>query len=284
MNTSIFALDECTPFQIRRIEELEPGSAIYNNSFRRQSGFEILWITEGEGELEMDILHYPLTSNSFLLMSPGHVRRVLTSSMMDGYYISLSPDFLCRIKGWAETPLFDPAGGDRRAPYWMNLDKEIAREMEALIKIVMNEFERRDAVRRDLLYAYVGVLLLYVSMLFEFEPSVDSLGREREIVGRFMDLVKTQFAHKKMVSDYAAELYISPNYLNQVVKRITGFTASYHIHQRVILEAKRRAVSPGFKLKEIAYALGFEDSGHFSKFFKRKCGMTYTRFRREAAV
>lgn len=282
MNTTTLFKEEHAPFQITRIEELEPRSAIYDDQYRRQPNFEIVWITDGSGEMEMDMLRYPLSPGSFLIIPPGHVRRMTSSNGLDGYYLSLSPDFLCRIKGKEETSFFDPVCADQRAPNFMHLDKDISREMERLVMITQHEYEKSSDLRPDLLFAYIGVLLLYISMLFESEPRIDFLGREREIVARFTDLVKRHFAQKKMVSDYASELFISPNYLNQVVKKITGYTASYHIQQRVIFEAKRRAVAPGFKLKEIAYALGFEDCGHFSKFFKKKCGMTYTRFRREA--
>jgi AraC family transcriptional activator of pobA len=282
MNTATLLRDENASFQIRKIEELEPRSAIYDDRYRKQSNFEIVWITDGNGEIEMDMLRYPLSPGSFLIIPPGHVRRMMASTMLDGFYLSLSPDFLCRVRGRDETPFFDPVSAHQKAPHFMHLETGISAEMENLIMIIMLEFDKENNLRPDLLCAYTGVLLLYVSMLFDSGPRMDFLGREKEIVARFSDLVKRHFAQKKMVSDYASELFISPNYLNQVVKKITGYTASYHIQQRVIFEAKRRAVTPGFKLKEIAYSLGFDDCGHFSKFFKRKCGMTYTRFRREA--
>jgi len=46
-----------------------------------------------------------------------------------------------------------------------------------------------------------------------------------------------------------------PNYLNQVIKSKSGFTASYHIKQRIILEAKRKATHLQSGLKEIAYKI-----------------------------
>ena len=85
----------------------------------------------------------------------------------------------------------------------------------------------------------------------------------------------------KLVHEYASDLSVSPNYLNEVVKKYTGFPVRYHIQQRIILEAKRLALHSGSNMKEIAYKLGYEDMAHFSKFFKANCGINFTDFRKQ---
>lgn len=84
----------------------------------------------------------------------------------------------------------------------------------------------------------------------------------------------------KKVSDYAAALGAAPNYLNVRVKRVSGFTASHHIQQRILQEAKRKARWEGKNLKEIAYMLGYDDISHFSKFFKKTAGFTFSDFKK----
>jgi AraC-like DNA-binding protein len=83
-----------------------------------------------------------------------------------------------------------------------------------------------------------------------------------------------------MVSDYADDLCVTPNYLNRTVKKTTGYTASHHIQQQIILEAKRQATYFSTSMKRIAYNLGFDNLAHFSKFFKHNCGMNFTDFKR----
>lgn len=83
-----------------------------------------------------------------------------------------------------------------------------------------------------------------------------------------------------MVSDYARELAVTPNYLNEIIRKKTGIAASDHIKNRIILEAKREAVHGGGSMKEIAYRLGFDDLAHFSKYFKNATGRSFTEFRK----
>lgn len=98
-------------------------------------------------------------------------------------------------------------------------------------------------------------------------------------VKRFMDLLKKNFTTHKMVADYARELCLTPSHLNKIVKKVSGFPASYHIQQQIILEAKRQAIYYGLSMKEVASSLGFDDYLHFSKFFKNNSGMNFTSFK-----
>jgi YesN/AraC family two-component response regulator len=102
--------------------------------------------------------------------------------------------------------------------------------------------------------------------------------KEKELVSRFMEHLNNHFATKKLVSDYADDLCISPNYLNTIIKKATGFPASHHIQQCIIREAKCRALRSGVMMKEIAYDLGFNDLAHFSKFFKNYSGSSFSSF------
>jgi AraC-like DNA-binding protein len=84
-----------------------------------------------------------------------------------------------------------------------------------------------------------------------------------------------------LVKQYATELHVSANHLNEVVKRITGRCAGNQIRERIVLEAKRKAVSPQTSMKEVAFDLGYDDMAHFSKFFKSVCGKNFSTFKKE---
>ena len=97
-----------------------------------------------------------------------------------------------------------------------------------------------------------------------------------------MELLDKNFKEKKMVAEYAAQLLVTPNYLNLIVKKNTGISAGHHIRQRIVLEAKRMGRYSGAGMKAIAYDLGFLDSAHFSKFFKTFGGTNFSEFKKGA--
>ena len=154
-------------------------------------------------------------------------------------------------------------------------------DVSEIMTKMLKEFENDYSFKAELLKRYFKIFLIYVSRQFENRQQYADQSRETELTRSFMELLEKKFKEKKMVAEYAAELYITPNYLNGIVKKHTGFSAGYHIRQRVVLEAKRLGRYSDAGMKEIAYSLGFVDSSHFSKFFKAVSGMNFTDFKKE---
>lgn len=105
--------------------------------------------------------------------------------------------------------------------------------------------------------------------------------RQEQICGEFRKLLGSNVILSKSPSFYAGRLCISEAYLNEVVKRSTGFNVSWWIRDRVILEAKRLLSFTGQTVRQVANALGYDDHIYFTRLFKRHTGMTPSDFRRD---
>ena len=77
----------------------------------------------------------------------------------------------------------------------------------------------------------------------------------------------------------AEKLFLTPDYLSDLLKRETGLTAQDHIHHYLIEEAKNKLLGSNATVGELAYALGFEYPQYFSRLFKSKTGMTPSAYR-----
>nr|WP_262921238.1 helix-turn-helix transcriptional regulator [Elizabethkingia bruuniana] len=106
-------------------------------------------------------------------------------------------------------------------------------------------------------------------------------GQKYSITKHFKKLINEQFLQKKQVQQYAQLLSITPLYLNEAVKEVTGYTASFWIQQKILWEARRLLFYTTMDVKQIAFALGYEDAVYFSRFFKKGTGKTALQFRSE---
>ncbi len=135
--------------------------------------------------------------------------------------------------------------------------------------------------RASIVSRYASILFIYLARHFS-EPLRCSLGKGNvRLVSEFLRLVERNFKTCKSVKQYAAELHVSPNYLNEVVRGVTGSSAGNQIRERIVLEAKRRAICPQTSMKEVALDLGYDDVAHFSKFFKTVCGKNFSTYKKE---
>src|SRR5262249_55982309 len=105
--------------------------------------------------------------------------------------------------------------------------------------------------------------------LMPADPTVDAL--------RY--LVEEHFRHQRQLAFYAGKLAMTPDRLNDHVKRAAGVTAGHLIRQRVLTEAKRQLVFTNQPIHEIAYDLTFADPSHFTRFFRKQTGITPQAFR-----
>ncbi|TDN36763.1 AraC family transcriptional regulator [Hymenobacter sp. UV11] len=128
----------------------------------------------------------------------------------------------------------------------------------------------------ELARAYLHALLLRCASLRGPGPAPAAPGG---LLARFRQLLEQRFRTCKSVASYAHELCVTPNHLSERIRQETGRPAGEHIRQRVMQEARQLLAGPDVQLKQVAYELGFEDTAHFGKLFKRCHGMSFSDFR-----
>jgi AraC family transcriptional activator of pobA len=101
-------------------------------------------------------------------------------------------------------------------------------------------------------------------------------------VAKLRQLVEAHFHSQRLLDFYADALAMTPDRLNDHVKRATGVTAGHLIRQRVLTEAKRQLVFTNQPIHDIAYDLAFSDPSHFARFFRKQTGTTPQAFREQS--
>ncbi|THU36013.1 helix-turn-helix domain-containing protein [Niastella caeni] len=267
------------PFEIHTMEWIAQNRFQQNSMPHRHNYFVIIWVKKGTGKHLIDLEQYELEDNTVYCITPGQVHQLTTTGAVDGYVISFMAEFL----GVAEenydllfnTGLFYAFSN---SPV-IKVSEEMSVEMEEAVAKMLKEYNNFFILRAEILRGFLKIFLIYLTRQFERPKESEAQSKSIDLVKQFYALVEKNYTTKKMVTDYADELAVTPNYLNEVVKKITGSPASHHIQQRIILEAKRQAVYSRVTMKEIAYHLGFDDTAHFSKFFKNASGESFTEFR-----
>lgn len=276
--------DATLPFRIHPIRLRRTEMAEHNAFPHKQNYIEIIWITKGSGTLIMDMEKFTLHPDSIFCVTPGQLHQLKHDEHTEGYVLSFTDSFL--HMGEQEFDLMYNSGLfqalSRSAG--IRLDADIADEMQEIALKMQKESNNVYLFRTEMLRRYLKIFLIYITRQLQSPLQTIIQTRNLELAEKFKSLVEEHFKTHRKVADYAKLLAVTPNYLNEIIKKITAYPASHHIRQRIILEAKRRVVYSDECMKEVAWYLGFSDIAHFSKFFKNATGTTFTDFRKECVV
>lgn len=108
----------------------------------------------------------------------------------------------------------------------------------------------------------------------------DLQGRASELYNEFLAAVGSQFRQNSDVHYYADRLNVSPRYLAQVTKRISGKAPKTIIDEHLTREIELQLNTTDRTIQEIAYDCGFSSQAHLTKFFKKQRGKSPTAFRK----
>ncbi|HSZ33032.1 MAG TPA: helix-turn-helix domain-containing protein [Puia sp.] len=270
-------------FEIQTIDSMEGSWIETKTGVHINSYYEIIWITSGSANLQIDFNNNVINNNHLYFIRPGQAHWFVPGENLKGYVIQFHESFFD-----LDDQQTDPTHyrflfqlfGQSKAIDTSGLTGELQETMERMLC----EFNSSFSFRMDILKRYFKIFLIYLTRHLEESFTEVKQTRNLELVNQFMYLVDKKFKSQKMVVEYAGELSVSPNYLNEITKKLTGFSAGHHIRRRVILEAKRLGRYSDHCMKEIAYHLGFSDSAHFSKFFKTVSGTNFTEFKNQKVV
>ena len=138
--------------------------------------------------------------------------------------------------------------------------------MGALFQRMVTACEDRDKV-----FLQSGIDLLL--------GQLRSGGHVAAIPEKFLQLVFEREKAPLNVSDYAGILKVTPNYLNKTVKSHTHRTAIDWIEIARLNMAKQLLQDRTLSIAEIAEKTGLVDQSYFSRFFKKKTGITPSEYR-----
>ncbi len=272
-------------FDFIHIETISSRSSMHDwtiRAHRHRNLFQILVIERGGGDMTLEAATFSFASPVAILVpaTVAHGFR-FTPRETEGWVVSFTEDVthalgersgqaLARLRALAAEPIVPlaPAEIARLSSLCADLHEErfLAREgfrlaMRGYLALLAIEVARLAASR-----ARSGTVTLQAA-----DPTVEALRA----------LVEEQFRKERLLGFYAEKLAMTPDRLNDIVKRATGVTAGHLIRQRVLTEAKRQLVFTTLAIHEIAYDLTFSDPSHFARFFRKQTGTTPQDFREQ---
>jgi AraC family transcriptional regulator, transcriptional activator of pobA len=268
-------------FAIKTMEEIDQELGGIADEPHRHSYYTIIWSYTATGKHIIDFNEYPIVPQHIFFVSPGQVHQIISDPNPTGVVILFTPEFLQKNSinenFISNLKLFRDS--NETPPLPINDDMQI--KLDSFAGAMFKAYNSSDEMKYEALGAYLKLFLIECNNFCLLFPGSNTQKIEvgRSLVQRFKSIVENRFNQWHQVKDYAEQLNVSPNYLNEVIKSSINISAKDYIQNRLILEAKRMTIYTDKSVKEIGYYLGFEDPSHFSKFFKSYTGQSFQGFK-----
>ena len=136
--------------------------------------------------------------------------------------------------------------------------------------------------QREIALSLLHALFFDIAHIFDQHQPVRPKPQTRkdELFELFIRTVGEHYKQQRSVAFYADKLCLTPKHLSNVIKELTGKSASQWIDDYVVLEAKTLLKSTNLTILQISEELHFANQSFFGKYFKQHTGLSPMRYRR----
>tara|TARA_Y100000310_G_scaffold330236_1_gene401549 strand:+ start:616 stop:1560 length:945 start_codon:yes stop_codon:yes gene_type:complete len=229
-----------------------------------------------DGKMKYGQNYYDFDEGVLAFMEPGQVLSTEGGNQKyEGWWLVFHPDFIRNYplgKSIKEYGFFSYAVTEA-----LHLSEKEETMLINILKNIEDEYNTSiDHFSQDVMVSHLELFLNYSNRFYNRQfitrktASDDLLVKMENLLNGYFDTDKALELGLPSVQYFADQLNVSPNYLSDMLRAITGQSTQQHIHHKIIEKAKELLSTTHQSVAEIAYHLGFERPQSFNKLFKSK--------------
>jgi len=246
--------------------------------------YKISYKTGLSGKIRYGQNYYDFDEGGMVFTSPNQLLATEDDTEYKGYTLLVHPDFISNYplgKNIKNFGCFSYAANEalhlseKEKLIILNIFKNIEDELHSSI----------DDFSQDVIIAQIELILNYSNRFYK-RQFITRKSANNDLPAKIETLLNDYFNKETAlmkglptVQYIADELHVSPHYLGDMLRTLTGQNAQQHIHNKLIEKAKEILSISNLSVAEIAYQLGFEHPQSFNKLFKRKTNLSPLQFR-----
>ena len=255
--------------------------------------YAIFIITDGEERFAINGQFVTLKPKVVICARPGDVWSWSKDTKLKGVGFIFDGQFL--LSFFNDPHFLDHFAylqADRKSAF-MTLENETFERISHLYKEMRNEIYENSNKERD--QHFLRAMLYETLMLLNRAEISEEIVIDKEksssttlhytlsrYVDEFQILLRENYIEHHDVKFYAERLFITPNYLNKVLRQALGLGTKHCIQNMILDEAKRLLNYTTLSVAEIATQLNYETVTYFVRQFSKIVGDTPSKYREKS--
>lgn len=258
--------------------------------YSRRDFYQINLFTRGTAQLKHGGETLQIRAPALVLHNPLVAYSCEAQTALAGYFCLFTTDFL-HGPGYS-TPLQESSLLRLNTHPVTGLTEAQSAFLSEIFQQMLMEVDSTYRHKYDLLRTYVQLILHQAQRLQpELQVCPTASGPYR-LASLFVQTLEQQFPvvspdqplRLHTAEALAGHLGVHVNYLNRVLRQLTGRTTSAHLAIRVAQEAKALLQHTDWSIADIADSLHFADPTYFAHFFRKHVGTSPKAFRQRALL
>lgn len=239
------------------------------SAHRHHDMAQLFVMRKGRAQVRLDDRNLGLDDGGLLFVPARFVHGFRFVQGSEGLVLSFPQPILTQAVAGADDP-----GRVMSRPFAGRADATVA----TLCDEIQAAFGGVAPFRASLLIALSQALLIAVARIAAQEGQDDQpLARRR--MADFDRLIQQHMGDGWGPAAYADALAVTPGHLNRICRTAFGVSASAHIENATMTEARRLLAFTRLSVAEIGYRLGFGDPSYFSRRFRAAAGQSPSAYR-----
>lgn len=275
-------------FKVYRIQGAQSGEVLHSHDY-----MQIWYVAKGRCEHWVEGVKHVMVSGEAFVLPPEipHKTVVEPDSEVIGCEFSLSNIFVDTknkvlrsvndsILDLSFMLLFFPEDAVR-PKYIFSAESQIV--VERVMQSILEEYDSGRLYSDEILQVEILHLLLLFAREYktatEEGESRDIYRRHKEAVKSAISFIEENYSEKLTLEDVCKHSMISKTYFCYLFKMMTQQTFVEYLVNIRVNRAKQLLLDPDWSITQITHEVGFNDSSHFSRTFRKATGLSPREFR-----
>lgn len=254
----------------------------YENREHRNTFFEMVFVLEGEGTQMINNHKLPYASNKLFLIFPQDIHGFEVTTTTSFFFLRFNDSYLkTQPKEWIQKlELIFNNHNHLPGCILKNVsDKALIRALiEALIRENANpQFQQQEVIKQ-----LINTIIIIASRnILLMPPSVTDKSKTDYSIQLLSYIHQNIYDPALLKSERIAERFnVSPKYISTFFKIHIGQTLQDYIIAYKIKLIETRLRYTDMQINEIVYELGFSDSSHLNRLFKKYNGISPSEYKK----